>query len=106
LNLTVRGERLIRRYTRNEDAYLFCFGIIWKGMTSPAVASRSDLLRRGLRLEYFTVPWNTLEALISLVAGLIAGSIVQMAFGADSRIRLPLDRSQWWRRSPLKAGLP
>ena len=66
-------------------------------MASSAVVSRSDLVRRGLRLEYFTVAWNTLEALASLVAGLIAGSIALVAFGADSLIEVASGAALLWR---------
>ena len=34
-----------------------------------AVATRPDLLRRGLRLEYLTVGWNIAEGLIAIGAG-------------------------------------
>lgn len=54
-------------------------------------------MRRGLYLEYFTVAWNTLEALISIVAGLIAGSIALVAFGADSVIEVASGAALLWR---------
>ena len=31
------------------------------------------LVRRGQRLEYFTIAYNSAEGLVSIVAGLIAG---------------------------------
>lgn len=34
-----------------------------------------ELVLQGQRLQYFTVAWNTLEALVSVIAGLIAGSV-------------------------------
>src|ERR1019366_1135853 len=37
--------------------------------------NRSDFVLRGKRLEYFTIGYNTVEGLISLVAGFVAGSI-------------------------------
>jgi 6-phosphofructokinase 1 len=43
-------------------------------------------VRRGRRLEYFTIGWNLLEAFVSVVAGLIAGSIALIGFGIDSLI--------------------
>lgn len=66
-------------------------------MTTPSVACRGDLVRRGLNLEYFTVGWNGLEALGSLVAGLIAGSIALVAFGADSLIEVASGAALLWR---------
>lgn len=42
------------------------------------------LYKKGLRLEYFTVAYNILEALVSIVFGSIAGSIALIGFGLDS----------------------
>jgi divalent metal cation (Fe/Co/Zn/Cd) transporter len=42
------------------------------------------LYRKGLRLEYFTVAYNILEAIVSIVFGSIAGSIALIGFGLDS----------------------
>ena len=48
--------------------------------------NRPDLLHRRKCLEYFTLAWNILEALASIVAGLIAGSVSLVGFGLDSLI--------------------
>ncbi len=37
-----------------------------------------------LRLEYFTVVWNLLEAAVAVVAGIAAGSVALLSFGLDS----------------------
>jgi len=42
------------------------------------------LYQKGLRLEYFTVAYNILEAVASIVFGSIAGSIALIGFGLDS----------------------
>ncbi len=42
------------------------------------------LYKKGLRLEYFTVGYNILEAVASIVFGSIAGSIALIGFGLDS----------------------
>jgi len=42
------------------------------------------LYKRGLCLEYFTVGYNILEAIVSIVFGSIAGSIALIGFGLDS----------------------
>jgi len=47
-------------------------------------ATRAQLLRRGLSLEYLTVGWNVVEGLIAVGAGLAAGSIALIGFGVDS----------------------
>jgi hypothetical protein len=38
-------------------------------------ANREVYVRRGERLEYFTIGYNTLEGVTSIVAGLIARSV-------------------------------
>ena len=50
-------------------------------MTNATTLTRHQLVRRGERLEYFTVAWNSLEALVSIVAGVIAGSVSLVGFG-------------------------
>ncbi len=42
------------------------------------------LYRKGLRLEYFTVGYNIIEATVSIVFGSIANSIALVGFGLDS----------------------
>lgn len=43
-----------------------------------------DNYHRALRLEYFTVGYNILEAAASIIAGAFAGSIALVGFGLDS----------------------
>jgi cation diffusion facilitator family transporter len=43
-----------------------------------------ELVKKGLLLEYFTVGYNILEALASIIFGYIAGSIALVGFGLDS----------------------
>jgi divalent metal cation (Fe/Co/Zn/Cd) transporter len=45
---------------------------------------RSRSLAAALRLEYLTVGWNVVEAVIALAAGLAAGSQALIGFGGDS----------------------
>jgi divalent metal cation (Fe/Co/Zn/Cd) transporter len=59
--------------------------------------SRLDLVRRGRRLEYFTIAWNTVEALVSLVAGFSAGSVSLVGFGLDSAIEVASGAALLWR---------
>jgi divalent metal cation (Fe/Co/Zn/Cd) transporter len=46
--------------------------------------SARDSRRAALRLEYFTLGWNALEAFVAIVAGLAAGSVALIGFGVDS----------------------
>jgi len=54
-------------------------------------------VKRGRRLEYFTVGWNLLEAFVSLAAGLAAGSIALIGFGIDSLIETSSGVVLLWR---------
>lgn len=52
-----------------------------------AVATASaPNLRKALRLEYFTITWNVIEAVVAIGAGIAAGSIALVGFGFDSSI--------------------
>jgi divalent metal cation (Fe/Co/Zn/Cd) transporter len=59
--------------------------------------SRLDLVRRGQRLEYFTIAYNSLEGLVSIVAGVIAGSVSLVGFGLDSAIEVASGAALLWR---------
>jgi len=68
-------------------------------MATTTTPIRTTLVRRGQRREYFTVAWNTLEALASILAGLIAGSVSLIGFGLDSVIEVASRAaSLWWLR--------
>jgi divalent metal cation (Fe/Co/Zn/Cd) transporter len=66
-------------------------------MTNATSLSRRQLVRRGEKLEYFTIAWNSLEALVSIVAGVIAGSVSLIGFGLDSLIEVTSGSALLWR---------
>jgi divalent metal cation (Fe/Co/Zn/Cd) transporter len=59
--------------------------------------SRAGLVRRGKKLEYFTIVWNSLEGLVAVFAGVFAGSISLVAFGVDSFIEVASGAALLWR---------
>lgn len=59
--------------------------------------TRTDLVLRGKRLEYFTILWNSVEGLLSVVAGIAAGSIALVGFGLDSFIEVVSGSVLLWR---------
>ncbi len=63
------------------------------------VINRKDIVLRGKRLEHFTIAWNSLEGLVALIAGAIAGSISLVGFGIDSFIEVTSGAALLWRMS-------
>jgi divalent metal cation (Fe/Co/Zn/Cd) transporter len=64
--------------------------------------NREALVRRGILLSYATIGYNSLEAVGSLVAGLLAGSVALVGFGIDSVLEvLASGAAQWRLRSDL-----
>lgn len=66
-------------------------------MRDAASLTRPDLVRRGQRLEYFTIGYNSLEGLVSIAAGVIAGSVSLVGFGLDSAIEVASGTAVLWR---------
>ena len=58
---------------------------------------RISYIRRGLRLEYITLIWNSLEAIIAILSGILAGSIALVGFGCDSVIECASGTVLVWR---------
>jgi divalent metal cation (Fe/Co/Zn/Cd) transporter len=65
--------------------------------TAAEQTQRLNIIRRGLNLEYLTIAYNSLEGLIAIVAGLIAGSIALIGFGFDSVIEVTSGTALLWR---------
>lgn len=62
-----------------------------------AAAQRGRLVRRGLGLEWLTVEWNVVEAVVSVAAGWVAGSVALVGFGLDSVIESTSGIALLWR---------
>ena len=60
-------------------------------------AARQTAIRSAFRLEYLTLAWMTVEAAVGIGAGVAAGSLVLIAFGADSLIELASAGVLLWR---------
>ena len=63
----------------------------------PDYAIAHSAAARGRRLEYFTIAWNSAEAIAALIAGFLAGSIALVGFGLDSVIEISSGAVLLWR---------
>jgi len=63
------------------------------------LGNREAISTRGKQLEYFTIAWNSLEGLVGVAAGAIAGSISLVGFGIDSFIEVASGATLLWRMS-------
>lgn len=66
-------------------------------MEASLALDRETLLRRGRRLEYATISYNLLEAVVSLASGTVSGSIALIGFGLDSLIEVTSAAALLWR---------
>ncbi len=70
----------------------------------PVRSERSALLVRGRRLELLTVGWNLVEATVSIVSGVIAGSVSLIGFGLDAVIESLSGGVLLWRLAREEGG--
>ena len=66
--------------------------------SKPSV-DRLPLIHEAFRLEWLTIGWMTVEAVVAIAAGVTAGSLVLIAFGLDSVIELASAGVLMWRLS-------
>jgi divalent metal cation (Fe/Co/Zn/Cd) transporter len=71
--------------------------LAFPGRPKQAAADRRALIRQAFQLEWLTIGWMTVEAIVAFVAGLTAGSLVLTAFGLDSLIELASASVLIWR---------
>jgi divalent metal cation (Fe/Co/Zn/Cd) transporter len=66
-------------------------------MSDALAAARPGLVRRGLWLNYLAIAYNTVEAIVSIAAGMVAGSVALVGFGVDSGIEVTASVAAQWR---------
>ncbi|MGQ0826733.1 MAG: cation transporter [Actinomycetota bacterium] len=72
----------------------------------PEADASDTLRRRGLALEYVTIGWNVIEAVVALVAGVAANSIALVGFGFDSTIEVAAASVVVWQfRAERRGGV-
>ena len=67
--------------------------------TSTADVARAAHTRAGRKIEYITIVWTSLEAVIGIITGLLAGSVALIGFGIDSVIEIASSSVLLWRLS-------
>ena len=83
-------SQTVRRVGRSEISHN-------RDVAATSAANRGEHVRRGQRLEYFTVAYNSLEGAASMVAGVLAGSVSLVGFGLDSLIEVASGAALLWR---------
>ena len=58
---------------------------------------RSVSVTAGRRLQYLTIAWNSIECVVALMAGFLAGSVALVGFGFDSAIEVTSSLAALWR---------
>jgi divalent metal cation (Fe/Co/Zn/Cd) transporter len=66
-------------------------------VATPVMTEREATVRRGQRLTWATIAYNSVEAVLSIGAGLFAGSVALVGFGFDSVIELSSSVAGLWR---------
>ncbi|MCU0636164.1 MAG: cation transporter [Gemmatimonadaceae bacterium] len=64
---------------------------------STPVFDRAPVVRRGAILSWFNLAYNAVEAVVSLMAGVAAGSVSLIGFGIDSTIEFTSSTMALWR---------
>ncbi len=63
------------------------------------MANKQELIQKALKLEYFLISYNVIEAIASVLLGFAAGSIALIGFGFDSVIEVTAGSILVWRLS-------
>ena len=62
-----------------------------------AARSRAALVQRGLVLNWATIGYNVVEAVVAIGAGIVSGSVALLGFGLDSVIEVTASGAAQWR---------
>lgn len=72
--------------------------------TAPLTAHSNRAAQAGVRIEQLTVGWMIVEAILSIGAGIVARSLLLVAFGLDSVIEVVSGGILLWRLSVQARG--
>src|SRR3954451_20130567 len=71
---------------------------------APPAADRSRWIRRARQLAWIGIGWHGVEATVAVGAGIAAGSIALVGFGADSLIEATAGLVVLWRLAAARAA--
>lgn len=71
--------------------------------TTPAIP-REQAVRRATWLNRATIGWNVLEGVVSVIAGIAAGSVALIGFGLDSGVEVATSLVLAWRLAQERRG--
>jgi divalent metal cation (Fe/Co/Zn/Cd) transporter len=66
-------------------------------LPTKSALDRGPLIREAFRLEWLTIGWMVIEAIVATAAGVASGSLVLLAFGLDSVVELISASVLMWR---------
>ncbi|MDQ3710506.1 MAG: cation transporter, partial [Actinomycetota bacterium] len=73
-------------------------------MTVATPASTNALVARGRALAWLTIAWNSVEGIVGIAAGVVAGSVALVGFGVDSYVEVFAGATILWRLSKERHG--
>jgi divalent metal cation (Fe/Co/Zn/Cd) transporter len=73
-------------------------------VTVAAPASTNALVARGRALAWLTIAWNSVEGIVGIAAGVVAGSVALVGFGVDSYVEVFAGATILWRLSKERHG--
>lgn len=69
-----------------------------------ATEQRERRVRRARLLAWFTIAWNSVEGVVGIASGVVAGSIALVGFGVDSYVEVLSGAVVLWRLSKESHG--
>jgi divalent metal cation (Fe/Co/Zn/Cd) transporter len=73
-------------------------------LIQPATGERIHLVRRARILSFLTIGWMSVEAGVSIIAAVVAGSVALLGFGLDSLIELASASTILWLYTGSREG--
>jgi divalent metal cation (Fe/Co/Zn/Cd) transporter len=76
------------------------------GRAAPSPAERGRLVARARQLAWLGLGWHVVEAAVAIAAGVVAGSVALVGFGADSLIEAAAGIVVLWLMAGTRSGSP